>query len=68
MDIEWLKTVIATIAMHGPWAILAFWLAYMHIKRGEAQTDALVKTAEALSALRSHVETLLHMRGGSNDK
>ncbi len=63
MDLEWIKTVIATIAQHGPWAILAFWLAYMHIKRGEAQTDALVKTAEALTALKSHVEMLVHNKG-----
>ena len=62
MDMDWLQTVMAAIAQHGPWAILAFWLAYMHIKRGEEQTKALVQTAEAITALRVHVEALLHMK------
>ena len=58
MDVDWFKQVIGVVAQHGPWAMLAFWLAYNIIKRGEAQTQALVQTAEALTALRTHLELL----------
>lgn len=26
MDYEWLKSILAVIAQHGPWAVLAFYL------------------------------------------
>lgn len=58
MDVEWLEQVIGVVAQHGPWAVLAFWLAWQLIKRGEAQTAAFVQTAEALTALRTHLELL----------
>jgi uncharacterized membrane protein YccF (DUF307 family) len=64
VDVEWLKDVIAVVAQHGPWAVLAFWLAYMHIKRADAQTVALVQSAEALTALKTHLELLTDLIRG----
>ena len=65
MDAEWLKQVLAVIAQHGPWALLAFYLAWKVIKTQETQAEAMIRVAEALAALRVHIEVSLP-RGDRN--
>ena len=56
MDAEWLKQAVSVIAQHGPWAILAFYLIWRMIQTSETQTGAMIKVAEALAALKTHIE------------
>lgn len=58
MDAEFLKQIIGVIAQHGPWALFATWVTWVMMKRAEAQTQALVQTAEALTALKTHLEMI----------
>lgn len=66
MDTEWLKDGLAVIAQHGPWAVLAFYLAWKSLKTSEAQTEAMIRVAEALTALKTHIEVSLP-KGGRHD-
>lgn len=52
-------TVIWNMVAHdGAWAALAVFLIVNIIKQGKTMTDALVGNATALTALKTHIETV----------
>jgi len=62
-----MRNAFSVIAQHGPWAVLAFYLTWRALKGAEAQTAAMVKVAEALTALKTHIEVALPNKGDDND-
>lgn len=41
MDAEWVKTVIATVAQHGPWALLAWYLVSKMLNATKREQDLI---------------------------
>ena len=41
MDYEWLKTIIAVAAQHGPWALLAFYLVTKLLSASKREHDLI---------------------------
>jgi len=58
MDIAWLKEAFAVIATHGPWALLAWYLAWNLIKEGKTNREVHVRNTEVLSRLSTLIEAL----------
>ena len=71
MDIEWIKTIVGVIAMHGPWAVLAFYLISKLLsttKREqimiEAYHTAVIENAKVTERLAVLIEE--RIRRGAN--
>jgi hypothetical protein len=41
MDAEWIKTVVAVIAQHGPWALLAWYLVHKLLHTTRIEQDLI---------------------------
>jgi hypothetical protein len=41
MDVEWIKTVMGTVAQHGPWALLAWYLVHKLLSTTKREHDLI---------------------------
>jgi hypothetical protein len=41
MDAEWIKTVLAVVAQHGPWAVLAWYLVHKLLHTTRIEQDLI---------------------------
>ena len=41
VDYEWLKSVVAVVAQHGPWAVLAFYLVNKLLTTNRREQDLI---------------------------